>query len=76
MADLEALLKDIDDLENPGIPVGMLVLYICLGVFIALPCFMVCVLMTYINIQSSTVRQIPADTKDKRCVVNCLCGES
>ena len=63
-------------MEDTGSPVGMLILIICLVVFIALPCFLICVLITYVSIQAKTIRPIPAATKDKRCIVNCLCGDS
>ena len=56
--------------------VGILVMIICLSVFIGLPCLLLCVGAIYHTYQEHAVRTIKPEHKDKRCVVNCLCGET
>jgi len=55
---------------------SLIVLYICLGVFIGLPCCLCCFAGIAYTIEEGRTRTIPDGKKDKRCVVKCLCGET
>ena len=65
----------VEDMDG-GLPLGALIGIICGAVFVGLPCLLICIVVIKYNYEMGNVRKIDPKNKDKRCVVNCLCGET
>ena len=62
---------------DDGMDTGMLVLIISLSVCCGLPCLLICFAAIYHTyIEEAAPLPIPAEYKDKRCELTCLCGET
>lgn len=64
------------DTLDEGLPLGAVIGIICGAVFVVLPCLLICGIVSKNKYEMGNVRTIDPKNKDKRCVVNCLCGET